>query len=337
MQLSLKVEKRRPRDRSRPEGLIGYLAVTLRSCSKKLGDPFDSYLHVGTGAFSISIDRSLLTRLAEIPCGRFEEQVQRLGGVISLDYEQFSATRAGPVVPGSSVKGNVRSRLELSFVPKEDTVKACFIRASPPRPTPRLGQHGWRHYRIWERALQGNRGAPCSHTEGWERCEVCILCDLFGTAGLSGLISFSDFVGSETSIAKLNLLTGEKLEAAVPGSKFRGEVFFMNLEPVELGLLFFGMGLRDSRVGKPVLLGKLKYRRDLPYIFGVVRYEVEVLKLARLSKPLKVDGTEMAPGSTLEGGQLDRLVGELVKLTQREFGGELVDVDEVEVINQLAG
>jgi len=336
VQPSLKVARRRPRDRSKPSGLVGRLRVSLRTCSKGLGDDYDSYLHIGSGMVRVSFDRSLLAKAARAR-GRedLERIVERLAETMSLDYGQFSATCLGLVVPGSSVKGNVRSRLELSFVPRGDTVRACFIRSSPPRPVPKLGQHGWRHYRIWERALQGHRDA-CSCTGGWGECEVCILCDLFGTAGLKGLVEFSDFVGADVSIARLDLPTGEKVEAAPPGSRFSGEVTFTSLEPVELGLVLFGIGLRSSRVGKPVLLGKLKYRRDLPHVFGVVRYELERLELAPLSKPLKAGGVDLAPGSVARGEQLDRLVGELVNLAKSEFDGELVDVDEVGAVDRLA-
>jgi len=335
MQPSLKVVRRRPRDRSRLEGLAGRLRVSLRACSKKLGDDYDSYLHIGTGLLRVSLDRSLLAE-AERARGRdLERLVERLAQTISIDYRQFSATRLGLVIPGSSVKGNVRGRLELSFVPRDGSVRACFVRSSPPGPVPEPGRQGWRHYRIWERALRGHRDA-CSCTGEWEECEVCILCDLFGTAGLKGLVEFSDFVGVGASVDRLDLPTGERVEAVPPGSRFAGEVTFTNLEPVELGLLLFGMGLRGSRVGKPVLLGKLKYRRDLTRIFGVVRYELEGLELAPVSRPLSAGGLQLAPGSSVQGEQLDKIVAELVGLALREFEGELVDVDEVGAVDRLA-
>ncbi|MEZ0345908.1 MAG: RAMP superfamily CRISPR-associated protein [Infirmifilum sp.] len=331
MQASLSVVRRRPRDRSRLEGLAGRLAVTIRSCSAKLGDPLDSYLHVGTEALRLSVDRSLLAQAARARTRReLEALVGKIKGTISLEHRQFSATRLGPVVPGSSVKGNVRSRLELSFVPREGRVRSCLIRATYPEEEPE-----WRHYRIWRASLQQYRGQPCSCTEGWEVCEVCLLCDLFGTTGLQGLVSFSDFVGEGVSLQRLSLPIGESLEAAPPGSRFKGSVTFRNLEPVELGLLLYGMGLRNSRVGRPVLLGKLKYRRDLPHVFGVVRYELEELALAPFSQPLNIGRAEVKPGAGVSGDQLDLTVLELVSLASSEFSGELLDVDEVAEVERL--
>ncbi|MEM4445630.1 MAG: hypothetical protein QXJ21_09810 [Thermofilum sp.] len=336
MQPSLSVVRRRPRDRSRLEGLAGRLQLALRTCSRGAGDGVDSYLFVGSGFLKFTIEKRLLAKASQAKARReLEAAVAELSRTISLDHQPFSATARGLVVPASSVKGNVRSRLELSFTPGREGFRSCFIRASGAGRPPAKGQRGWRHYRIWEGALREGRGSPCSCTEGWEECEVCLLCDLFGTAGLQGLISFSDFVGERAEVERLNLPTREKLEAVKPGSVFKGSVTFRNLEPVELGLLLYGMGLRGSRVGKPVLLGKLKYRRDLPYIFGVVRYELQRLELAPFSQPLKVEGLEIPPGGSAEGEVLGRLVAELVKLVRTTYGGELLDVDEVGAVEHL--
>jgi len=263
-----------------------------------------------------------------------ESFIRELAETISIDYALFSSTRAGVVVPGSSVKGNVRSRLELSFVPKGDAVRACFVRSSPPIQEPKPGQQGWRHYRIWRGSLEGHR-PTCTCVEGPEECEVCLLCDIFGTAGIKGLVSFSDFVGVGVSTVKLDLPSNVRVEAALPGSRFSGEVYFFNLKPEELGLILFGMGLSDSRVGRPVLLGKLKYRRDFPHVFGVVRYVLEGLELAPFSKGLEVGSSFLAPGSAVSGEKLDSLVKDLVGAARQVYAGELVEVDEVGVVESL--
>ncbi|MEM4689062.1 MAG: RAMP superfamily CRISPR-associated protein [Thermofilaceae archaeon] len=336
MQPSLSVVRRKPKDRSRLEGLAGRLQLALRACSRRVGDEVDSYLYVGSGFLRLAIEERLLAKARQARVRReLEAVVAELSKAISLDHQPFSATARGLVVPASSVKGNVRSRLELSFARGREGFRSCFIRASGAGRPPARGQQGWRHYRIWEESLREERGSPCDCTGGWEECEVCLLCDLFGTAGLQGLVSFSDFVGERVETERLNLPTGEKLEAVKPGSVFKGSVTFRSLEPVELGLLLYGMGLRDSRVGKPVLLGKLKYRRDLPHVFGVVRYELQKLELAPFSQPLKVDGLEIPPGGGAEGEVLGRLVAGLVKLVRTTYGGELLDVDEVGAVERL--
>ncbi|MCS7105589.1 MAG: RAMP superfamily CRISPR-associated protein [Thermofilaceae archaeon] len=336
MQTSLKVIKRRPKDRSRPEGLAGRLNIKLRSCSLKLGDPCDSYLHVGTETLRISFDKSLLQYTTGAKGRReLEELVNKISKTISLEHKQFSATRVGLVIPGGSVKGNIRSRLELSFIPKNDEVRSCFITAKNPIDSSARGTQGWRHRLIWQQALSVDREEACSCEVDWEDCEVCLTCDLFGSAGLQGLISFEDLVGVNTSPVPLDLPTGEKLEAVAPGSHFKGAVTFKNLEPVELGLLLYGMGIRNSRVGRPVLFGKLKYRRDLPYIFGVVRYELENVELAPFSQTLQIGNVRLPPSTSLEGEKLDEAVTQLVDLVIGSFSGELIDVDEVGAVEQL--
>jgi len=167
-----------------------------------------------------------------------------------------------------------------------------------------------------EAALEFEREPACDYSEG-EEGQVCLCCDLFGTAGLQGLVEFSDFPAERAAIERVSLPTGEKLEAAKPGSTFAGRVAFRNLEAWELGLLLYGMGLRESRLGRPVLLGKVKYRRYPNLVFGVVRYEVAALELAPFSQPLDAGGARVEPGARVEGEPLDGLVRALVEACPR--------------------
>ena len=338
MQSLVRVARDKPRPRDKLEGLAGRLDVSLRACSRDLGDTVDSYLHVGTGALSLVVDEAWLRQRAAAAKarGQLERLVSELSGRIQLDYMQFASVGGGPVIPGGSVKGNVRSRLELSFVPKDGSVRCCLIRATKePLEPPPPGEHGWRHFRIWARALEFEREPNCDYTSE-EEGQVCLCCDLFGTAGLQGLVEFSEFSAERVSIERVNLPTGEKLEAAKPGSTFAGRVAFKNLRAWELGLLLYGMGLRDSRLGRPVLFGKAKYRRYPELVFGVVRYELKGLRLAPFSQPLEAGGVRVEPGSGVEGETLDRLVRALVEAARAELDGELLDVDEVGELERVS-
>ena len=312
------------------------MEVKLRSCSTALGDPVDSYLHVGTGALKLVLDGAQLRRAAAARARQqLEQLVSELSGRIQLDYLQFPSSAGRPVVPGSSVKGNVRSRLELSFAPKGGVVRCCLIRATEePLGPPEPGEHGWRHFRIWRQALEFEREPACDYSEG--EGQVCLCCDLFGTAGLQGLVEFSDFPAEHAAIERVSLPTGEKLEAAKPGSTFAGKVAFRNLEAWELGLLLYGMGLRESRLGRPVLLGKVKYRRYPNLVFGVVRYEVVALELAPFSQQLDAGGARVEPGARVEGEPLDGLVRALVGVARAQLDGELLDVDEVGELERVS-
>lgn len=335
MQSLVSVKRSQPRPRDRLDGLVGRLTIRLRSCSRAFGDPSDSYLHVGTGVLRLKVDETRLKRLTESAKTRSQlmKVVEDLSREIQLDYTEFTTVRGLVVVPGASVKGNVRARLELSFVPSSGYVRSCLIRASEePLEPPPSGQHGWRHFRIWSESLSFAREPACDYTKGGE---VCLLCDLFGTAGLEGLIAFADFIGDRVQLTSVNLPTGEKLRVAPPGSAFSGTITFTNLKAWELGLLLYGMGLRSLRLGRPVLFGKVKYRRYPNYVFGVVRYEVERLELAPFSQMLEVEGSRIRPGSRVEGEDLDKLVRVLVGLARDELGKELLDVDEVERLERL--
>ncbi|ABL78687.1 RAMP superfamily CRISPR-associated protein [Thermofilum pendens] len=325
---AVRVARRAPRSRSVLEGLAGRLEVALVA---------DSYLHVGSGVQRVSVPVEEVRSSASRARTRreLEDLVARLSGKIELDYAQPVYAGGRLVVPGSSVKGNVRSRLELSFKPKNGVARSCLIRATEgPVAPPKKGEQGWRHFRVWEASLSYPGREACEYSE--DSPEVCLLCDIFGTAGLQGLVYFGDLVAARAETERVELYAGEKLLAVKPGGRFEGAVTFRNLKPAELGLLLYGMGFRDGRMGRQVLLGKHKYSSPGER-FGVVHFELEGLALAPFSEKLEVGGASLAPGSRASGAELDRLVSALVGAARSEFGDELLDVDEVGAVESLAG
>jgi len=334
----LKVMRNTPRPRDKIEYLSGRLNVKIRSCSRSYGDPLDSYVYIGSGLPSIAVD--LDEFISRVRKSKSRESLERIlmesEQRIIKDYEAFPVVGRRLVIPGSSVKGNVRSRLELSFLPKNGYIRSCMVRASKqPVREPPPGTHGWRHFRIWSRTLSFAREEACDYSKGREG--VCLICDLFGTTGLQALISFSDFIGVNIdyeTLSPLELTDGEKLKAAPPGSTFSGHIEFKSIKPAELGLLMYGMGLRNSREGRPVLLGKHKYRR-FGIVLGVVRYVIDSLKLAEFSKPLEVYDINITPGSEVRDAVLDKLVKSLIEVAQKEFNGELADIDEVKELERV--
>ncbi|MCS7132731.1 MAG: RAMP superfamily CRISPR-associated protein [Aigarchaeota archaeon] len=249
----------------------------------------------------------------------------------------FSRTAGRLAIPGGTIKGNIRSRLELSFKAKGGVVRACFIRAGPAIEKLELpGRLGWRHQRIWVPAVYEERGPPCNLTSD---NVVCLLCDLFGTAGLKSLIDFSDFVLDEGDVGNLEIVElpyNMRLEAVKPDSRFHGSLHFKNLKPEELGLLLFGMAIRRGSLSEPALLGRLKYNKSVDgRKFGRIRYKVEELRLSRYSAPLRYGGAEVRPGETLQGIGLDELLGQLVQEALNKFTGELTLINEVGAVEQL--
>jgi len=324
----IKILRSNPRSRDTLEDLIGYMEVDIIA---------KSYLHIGTGFEFLSIDA----------IKKFEELVKRartredLRSIMSRFSEEVAKEPEAPVmigdkliIPGSTVKGNVRSRLELSFIPKDGQIRSCLIRAhNYPLQPPRRGEQGWRHFRIWEHALKFTRDEPCDYTK---MQKVCILCDIFGTAGLVGLVHFNDFTGpSIHDVISLNLVSiGERLFVAKPESVFSGRIIFRNIKPLELGLLLYGMGIRRGVEGRSVLLGKHKYVKYDNIKLGIVTYKIKSLQLSKLSSSIEVEIT-VRPGDKVEGNELGKVTFSLLKLVNETFKEELLDIDEVKMLEQI--
>ncbi|MDJ0274093.1 MAG: RAMP superfamily CRISPR-associated protein [Aigarchaeota archaeon] len=275
----------------------------------------EGYLHVGSG----------LERLEIPPADRLKEElrrygwnaaVERLSREISRGFMEMVLVNGRPCVPGSSVKGNVRSRIELSIVARNGAVRSCYVRASPPQLA--SDRRAWRHRAIWgNEVLREDRGPPCDLTRG---SSVCLVCDLFGTAGLKGLIEFGDFVGEDVELEPVEGQFGLKLMAAKPGSQFIGNVSFTNLRPWELGLLLFGMGIRNGPVGEQVLLGRLKYVGAIGNRpIGRVRYVLDAIELSQYSEPL----FDLKPGQVRSGESLSGVIVKLMEELRKEMGEEL--------------
>ena len=339
MQSLVSVVRGPPRDRGKVEDLAGRLFVTIRVSSRASGDGADSYLHVGSGLQRIVVDEEELRKRASGAKSRaeLEKLVQEFSSKIELDYAELVIVGGKPVIPGSSVKGNVRSRIELSLKPKNGKIRSCLIRdtRTPVSPPPK-GKHGYRHFMIWKESLSFYRGEACEYvSEKGQRAGVCLVCDLFGTSGLKGVIEFGDFVGDKVNPVKLNLPGNEKIWAVPPGSVFQGKVDFQSLKDWELGLLLYGMGIRDSRLGRLVLLGKHKYRERGSYVFGLVRFQVEGLELSPLSRDLSIGETVVKKGEKAKTETLDGIVSALVSRAKEELRDELLDIDEVGRLEQL--
>lgn len=316
----VQVIRERPRDRSVVENASGRIKVSLKSLS---------YLHIGSGGrIVLDVVESKLKEIA-----RRSRDLREISKEIKFKESlQFSSTSRGLTVPGSTIKGNVRARLELSFRNVEGKVESCFQKARILSTEPAVGTQGWRHYRIWNEALREDRGPPCDYTLNES---VCLICNLFGTAGLKGFIEFSDFLQHNVSTEILKLPHEMELVVAKPGSHFIGHVDFYNLKPEEVGLMFIGMGLKDSRIGRPVLLGRLKYRKKYDAIeFGKVRYEIDSFELFKYSKTLRIGDNEISGGKEISGDNINKIIKLLTDQALKTFPG-LSIIDEVERIEKI--
>jgi hypothetical protein len=148
-------------------------------------------------------------------------------------------------IPGSSLKGAVRSRIEYKFAPKMVkgvyTSRACYIVQGD-------AQQG-RHANFWGRDEIYRREKLCSV----ERGEVCVVCDLFGAPSLSSRVQMSN---APLRSGETEVLRDQGLEAFRPGSTFDMLVSASNLSYAELGLLLLGFEIPTK---SPILLGFKRY------------------------------------------------------------------------------
>lgn len=320
----LRVVREKPRDRSSFRDLCGSINVSI------IVD-VNSYLHVGTGKETFKVDVKKLKELY-VKRGIIDASLLKIA-LATTDYQCFASTSKGIVIPGSSVKGNVRARLELSFHGFQGNVRSCFIKSGIVRGTP-IGASGWRHQKVWSETIFENRGFPCDFTR---IDSVCLLCDLFGTFGLKSLIDFSDFIGSNNvKLEALDLPYGIKVYAAAPGSTFNGRIDFMSLRDYELGLLLLGMGVMDNRIGRSVILGRFKYRSSIGgRKFGRVKYRIDRLTLNKFSSELSIGSLQIMPETAISDEKIDELCKLLVDSSLKRFENEVKMVNEVEALDRL--
>lgn len=233
-------------------GLNGVVEFKLRTVT---------YLHIGSGKSLSTIPKSLVSAVAGA------ETLENLIKSLSADYvsapECMETLRYGDrlCVPGSSIKGVIRSRLEL-LSSDGKLSESCFrvdrsraLREPLPKGTP-----GWRHTHIWWDAPSEIRGPPCNPT-AMGGYSLCTICDIFGAPGVSSRVFFGNACTASHVVTEVKALDhGECLELIPPNTVLEGEFGFVNLRRDELGLVLLGMGARLDGSFTEILMGRSKYR-----------------------------------------------------------------------------
>ncbi len=232
-------------------GVISYELVTR------------SYIHVGSGRSILGVSKDLANavkraNILEDALRIFKLPQYREG----VRFTCLELVRYGGKVciPGSSIKGVVRSRLELLSSPINDRVESCFrvVDSPPMQVQPPQGSQGWRHARIWWDAPSQERVSTCNPLEG--DYSLCVICDIFGAPGVASRVFFSNACSDKVEVETKVLDYGECLELIPPNKSFLGELSFTSLKPSELGLVLLGMGAGSDGTFKEILLGKSRYR-----------------------------------------------------------------------------
>ncbi|RLE63831.1 MAG: hypothetical protein DRN53_01630 [Thermoprotei archaeon] len=314
----------------------------------------ETYLHVGTGKLKLFIAPQVFDRVRkEREFSRIVNYMRGKPYLVKYDYAELVRFAGKLCIPGSTVKGMCRSRIELLAISRDENVNFCFRFSSrtPPKEISK-GEKGWRHFRIWASATWEDRISQCNPLkEG----NVCRTCDLFGAPGLTSRVFFGDLYSEEDIVISMELDHEEKIEAIPPGSSFRGEISFMCLRPEELGLILIGLGAKRDGSFARVLLGRSKYRERIvvecpgkPELknqkvrFGVVRFSLLNLRITEGYELLNLppDRIEHLVRIYSSTTKLTDLVRNLVKNAidkYPEIRPDFSEVDELERRNLYGG
>jgi len=220
------------------------------------GEVVSDYLHVGSGIVDVVLTSDVgdLTDMIErILKGESLTSFASLNSMFSRPAHLLSRVGDRVVIPGSTIKGMVRTRLELSIP------NACYIVDMQSR------DYSQRYREIFK---------PDQRKRADRFPQVCPVCDLLGNAGLASRVEFSDFTLGGDWIDFVSI-GSESYEVVKKGGKFSGRVTFKVKSPEELGMILWGFGIRSGG-NKVVLLGRFKFQDRR---FGRVKFTVKSLRV----------------------------------------------------------
>ncbi|MBS7657678.1 MAG: RAMP superfamily CRISPR-associated protein [Candidatus Bathyarchaeia archaeon] len=196
----VKVEgKKKPTDRSILHenkknfklNLQGEVESTSYLFSSSLIIELPSYFEVET-----EVKKAIDALLVEVDMEKFIGKVKNIIDVSKRQKAkvgQYRYTTGQYVIPGSAIKGSVRSRIEYKFKPfligPNYYSYSCYITQGK-YVDERLAE---RHIKLWGEEVSFKR-------ESCNANNVCILCDMFGNPNLASRTYFSDAVMSEGKI-----------------------------------------------------------------------------------------------------------------------------------------
>lgn len=343
------------RDKSLSQDLYGILYISART---------DTLVHIGSGSESIEYDERIIDlirkKLQGIPPEkidyRFIADLSRSIGSKIPRQIVYSHVKYGDkiVIPGTSLKGAARSRLELFFKAHNGSVPSDFVKASPPPPrkAPR-GTHGWRHQRIWPTSLENRQGVcDASQAEYWEDIRLCVTCNLFGAPGIRGRVFFGNLESSVKPIIATIIVSrhGREVKASyefIPkNTVLEGFLGLDGISLVELGLLSIALRLHED---KPILIGRFKYaKRSVEYNGSRVAEWMGRINVSarRLVVPRYADNTRRVleeagivfreeDSIVVEGQELSKLVKLAFEKAREEYGQWFSNIDEIENLEKL--
>ncbi len=284
MSKELRVEVKKDKYTGRDHVLPDHFNVILNF---EAYTPSNSYLFSGAVPEELKEPHKLLSRIKAYKSRILKrkehlniDELKRLGKEFLVKKiapsKSFPSRKGKYFIPGSSIKGAVRSRVEYKFKPFEISGKlysySCYSVESLFFDKARAVNH----LKFWGEETRYMRSGVCRSPN------VCIVCDLFGSPNLASRVYFSDAYMVSGNTEKLIELEG--IEAVKPGSKFKLSVNCLNMSLLDLSILFLGFELYS---GSPILIGSFKYvynpkvttrRFRKKYMFGLLKFTLKNFK-----------------------------------------------------------
>ncbi|MFX1294488.1 MAG: RAMP superfamily CRISPR-associated protein [Promethearchaeota archaeon] len=271
----------------------------------------NSYLFIGSG------EESFENLPPDLSTSSVEEINEKLR--IGFTPATLPITKKGdrqPIIPGSSLKGSIRHRIEHLFMfdPIKKFIHSCFINQS--RGFIKINKKNRRFINIY-----GINGLILERGRDQPPNRVCIVCDLFGAPGLASRVFFSDASPkSPVNLLDVVIEEGGKFLCVPPDTNFFFQIDMINHKMYQTGLLLKGMNIPQKR---PILLGQFKYTKNKAkkesISFGRVQFFLEginerfTIRGKVQSKPL--DKEKFVKETTLE--------------TEKQLKGLIRDIDEI--------
>lgn len=242
------------------------------------------------------------------------EKIDRMAK--SIPREFYSVSPHNTVIPSSSIKGAVRSRLEHLFRAQDDSVGCCYCipkrSRTPPSP-------------YFRSLYSPSHRSKCELTD--DRTKACVVCNIFGAQGLASHVRFSDATPEGKLRMEYFKVRPSKhrqfeipIKAVAPASCFKFNMHCQNLKLEEVGLVFMAMRLHE---GKSILMGSYKYVSKETNKGNQKFGEVIIM-------PLSVQTFKVDRGLVVSQRQdTASFVSECIENTKKTLGKELRTLDEV--------
>ena len=181
-------------------------------------------------------------------------------------------------IPGSSIKGAVRFRAEMMFKSLNNKSISCY------RIYSKSGKPSSNYVKIYgSQVFEERPGCEIDEYDG--EYKVCEVCDIFGAPKLIAKVAFSDFIANTDNVRRFEI-GGEEYFGFDKGTIFEGYILLNSnaLEDYQLGLLLAAMRVCEN---KPILFGRLKYKKVDGLKFGLLKFKIDNLGRLEIEKYCK--------------------------------------------------